>query len=119
MPLEPENDLIFVSIAVYRDPQLIATIEDCLGKADNPARLRIGICWQHAEDELPLPYMEDDRFRIVDVAWRDSKGACWARAEVMTLWRGAISSVNFFSKEPLLRERSRDNSADDPHHSLS
>ncbi len=83
-----ENNLIFVSLAAYRDPQLLPTIEDCLGKAHHPARLRFGICWQHAADEMPLPYKDSERFRILDVAWHDSKGACWARAEVMKLWRG-------------------------------
>ena len=48
MDLEHENNLIFVSIAAYRDHQLIPTIEDCIGKADNPEHLRFGICWQHA-----------------------------------------------------------------------
>jgi len=33
---ELENDLMFVSIAAYRDTQLIATVADCLSKADNP-----------------------------------------------------------------------------------
>jgi hypothetical protein len=86
LPLE--NNLVFVSIAAYRDPQLIATIEDCLKKAQKPALLRFGICWQHAVDEIPPPYGDDDRFRILDIAWQESKGACWARAEVMKLWRG-------------------------------
>jgi hypothetical protein len=86
--VELANDLIFVSIAAYRDPQLVPTIEDCLRKADAPARLRFGICWQHGSEETPLPYQDDDRFRILDVPWQDSQGACWARAEVMKLWRG-------------------------------
>jgi hypothetical protein len=86
--LDVENDLIFVSIAAYRDPQLVPTIEDCLQKALSAERLRFGICWQHAEDESPLPYVDDERFRILDVPWRQSQGACWARAEVMKLWRG-------------------------------
>jgi hypothetical protein len=30
----------------------------------------------------------DPRFRVLDVDWRDSRGACWARAEIMRLWRG-------------------------------
>jgi hypothetical protein len=81
-------DLVFVSIAAYRDPQLMATITDCLSKAHEPARLRFGSCWQHGPEELPLPYAEDHRFRILDVDWRESRGACWARAEVMKLWRG-------------------------------
>jgi hypothetical protein len=91
--LELENNLVFVSIAAYRDPQLIPTIADCLRKAQHPERLRFGICWQHAPDDTPLPYNplpynKDERFRILDVAWRDSQGACWARAEVMKLWQG-------------------------------
>ena len=80
--------MIFVSIASYRDPQLIPTIEDCLRKARHPEQLRFGICWQHGEEETILPFLQDERFRIRDVPWRESQGACWARAEVMKLWRG-------------------------------
>ncbi len=81
-----DTDLIFVSIAAYRDPQLVPTIEDCIAKARNPYRLRFGICWQHAPQDS-LPYVHDDCFRILDVDWRESKGACWARSEVMKLWQ--------------------------------
>ena len=88
MSNELENDLIFVSIAAYRDTQLNATVADCLSKAHNPARLRFGICWQHGDDELPPPYTGDHRFQILDIPWRNSRGACWARAETMKLWRG-------------------------------
>jgi hypothetical protein len=82
------NNLIFVSIAAYRDRQLVPTIEDCIAKAADPYRLRFGICWQHGAGDDLLPYTNDDCFRILDVDWRDSKGACWARAEVMKLWHG-------------------------------
>ncbi len=82
------NNLIFISIAAYRDRQLGPTIEDCIAKAADPYRLRFGICWQHGAGDDPLPYRNDECFRILDVDWRDSKGACWARAEVMKLWRG-------------------------------
>jgi Glycosyltransferase (GlcNAc) len=83
-----ENDLIFVSIASYRDPQLLPTLLDCLRKASAPERLRFGVCWQRAVEDKALPLWEDPRFRVMDVDWRQSKGACWARAEVMNLWRG-------------------------------
>jgi hypothetical protein len=86
--LDLDNDLIFVSLASYRDPQLVPTVCDCLGKASNPARLRFGICWQRDVEDLPLPFVEDPRFRVLNVNWRDSKGACWARAEIMKLWQG-------------------------------
>ena len=82
------NDLIFVSIASYRDPQLLPTIADCLAKAAHPERLRFGICWQHGAEEAALPWAGDPRFRILDVDWRNSRGACWARASIMDQWQG-------------------------------
>jgi hypothetical protein len=45
---EAESDLIFISIAVYREPRLNATVKDCIVKARDHARLRFGICRQHA-----------------------------------------------------------------------
>ncbi len=86
--LNSSEELIFVSIAAYRDPQLIPTVMDCIRKARNPERLRFGICWQRGEEEEGLPFGEDPRFRILEVDWRQSKGACWARAEIMKLWQG-------------------------------
>ena len=83
-----EQDLIFVSIASYRDSQLVPTITDCLAKAARPERLRFGVCWQHGEDEKTLPFIGDGRFHILDVDWRESRGACWARAAIMQLWAG-------------------------------
>ena len=83
-----DNELILVSIASYRDAQLVPTVEDLLSKAHEPSLLRFGICWQHDIDEPPLPFEGDGRFQVVDVDWRDSRGACWARAEIMKLWRG-------------------------------
>ena len=82
------SDLIFVSIASYRDQQLVPTVNDCLAKAKYPERLRFGICWQHGDDEVTLPFAEDPRFRILDIDFRQSRGACWARAEIMKLWQG-------------------------------
>ncbi len=79
---------IFISIAAYRDPELVPTVEDCLARARHPERLRFGICWQHGPDEAPLPWAADPRFRIIDVPWRESRGACWARAEVMARFDG-------------------------------
>lgn len=86
--MSSNEELIFVSIAAYRDPQLTPTILDCIQKASNPDRLRFGICWQRGEEEERLPFDEDKRFRILEVDWRQSKGACWARAEIMKLWQG-------------------------------
>jgi hypothetical protein len=83
-----DGNRIFVSIASYRDPQLLPTLLDCIQKARYPERLRFGVCWQRAVDDTPPALWEDVRFRVLDVNWKASKGACWARAEVMKLWRG-------------------------------
>jgi hypothetical protein len=89
MDIEPgEPCLIFVSIAAYRDPQLEPTVADCLRKASHPERLRFGICWQHGPEEDALSFRDDPRFRILDIDYRQSRGACWARAEVMKLSHG-------------------------------
>ena len=81
---------IFVQIAAYRDPQLILTLKDCIEKARHPENLRFGIVWQHsledAWDNLD-EYKQDERFRIVDVDYKESKGVCWARNKVQTLYQ--------------------------------
>jgi len=82
------DESIFISIAAYRDPQLVPTVLNCIEKAGNPERLRFGICWQRDKEEAVLPFREDPRFRILEVSWQESKGACWARAEIMKLWQG-------------------------------
>lgn len=82
---------IFIQIASYRDPELVPTIKDCINKAKHPENLRFGICWQHSSEDLwdtLLEYEEDDRFRIVDVDYKDSKGVCWARNKVQQLYNG-------------------------------
>jgi hypothetical protein len=87
--LSSKDDLIFVSIASYRDLQLGPTVRDCLGKAEYKDRIRFGICWQHGEEETEPPFATDDpRFRVLDVPFRESRGVCWARAEIMKLWQG-------------------------------
>ena len=85
--LYSENALIFISLASYRDSQLVPTVQDCIRKARHPERLRFGICWQRDDADEPLPFAKDARFRILDVNWRESRGACWARAAIMALWQ--------------------------------
>ena len=86
--MEHGNDLIFISIASYRDAQLVPTVIDLITKADAPSLLRFGICWQHGDEVTSLPFEGDPRFRVLDIDWRESRGACWARAEIMKLHQG-------------------------------
>ena len=86
---EKKTDTIFIQIASYRDPQLLPTLKDMIDKADHPENLRIGICWQHSLDDSwdnLNDYINDSRFRILDVNNKDSKGVCWARNSVQQLY---------------------------------
>ena len=82
---------IYISIASYRDPQLLPTLHDCINNADNPKDLVFGIAWQHAEEDTwddLSEFRNDTRFRIVNIDYKDSKGACWARSEIHKLYGG-------------------------------
>jgi hypothetical protein len=79
---------VFVSIAAYRDPGLLATIADCLAKARQPDRLRFGICWQYGPELTGSEQLAGPRFAVHYVDARLSRGACWARAEIMKLYDG-------------------------------
>ncbi len=86
-----KNGKIFIQIASYRDPELLKTLKDCIENSDNPEKLVFGICWQHSkEDEWDNldEYVDDPRFKIVDVDYKDSKGACWARNSLQQQYDG-------------------------------
>lgn len=69
--------MIFVQIASYRDPELIPTVLDLIGKSDNPDQLRIVIAWQH-DDHESIELIKQ-HVEIIDIPYVDSKGVCWAR----------------------------------------
>ena len=79
---------IFVQIASYRDPELLNTLRDCVAKAKNPKNLTFGICWQRDEKETLAEFAKDKRFRVMDVHYSESKGACWARYSIQQLYKG-------------------------------
>jgi len=85
------EETIFIQIASYRDPELLKTLDDCISNAEFPENLRFGICWQHSEedewDNIDL-YKNDPRFRILDINYKDSTGACWARNSIQQLYQG-------------------------------
>jgi hypothetical protein len=85
------KETIFIQIASYRDPELLKTLDDCISNAEFPENLRFGICWQHSEedewDNIDR-YKNDPRFRILDINYKDSTGACWARNSIQQLYQG-------------------------------
>lgn len=73
---------IFVSIASYRDPELLPTLRDLISNAKHPENLVFSIAWQHSKEDVwdtLDEFKNDPRFKIIDIDYKDSKGACWAR----------------------------------------
>jgi len=92
---------IFVQIAVYRDPELVKTIDDCIDKCSDPSRLTFGIVWQHNPadwfDGEFHKYLNDARFTITDVAYNQSKGMCWARSLTQQMYQGETYTLQIDS----------------------
>jgi len=79
------KEKIFVQIASYRDPELIPTLDDLIQNSDEPNNLDICIAWQHSlDDEWDNldRYKNDSRINIIDIDYKNSKGACWARNQI-------------------------------------
>jgi hypothetical protein len=77
-----ENSKIFIQIASYRDPQLKPTLKNCIENAKYPENLVFSITWQHSKDDEwdnLDEYRCDPRFKIIDIDYKTSKGACWSR----------------------------------------
>ncbi len=88
---------IFVSIASYRDPELIPTLKDMIKHASAPHGLHIAVCWQDEEDfsvfidagftVSGVAGAQDVRFfhfagasvTVISRHYLTSEGACWAR----------------------------------------
>jgi hypothetical protein len=85
------DNKIFIQIASYRDPQLLPTLKDCIANAENPDNLVFSITWQHSSedkwDNLD-EFKDDSRFRIIDIDYKESKGACWARNKLQQNYNG-------------------------------
>ena len=82
---------IFIQIASYRDPELVKTIEDCIANAKKPKNLVFGIARQfHPDDKFDdlSKWKDDKRFRVLDIPYLESEGACWARLLIQQLYQG-------------------------------
>lgn len=91
---------IFVSIASYRDAELLPTLHDMLEKASGLSVLNIAICWQDegeisqfqragftliektksGEHDLFIFEHQGNRVQVICVHYFLSEGACWARS---------------------------------------
>jgi hypothetical protein len=88
------RDAIFVQIPAYRDSELVNTLDSLFDRAAHPHRLHVCICWQHAAGErIPARLRKLQNVEIIDVNYRLSRGANWARRCVQKRWRGERFSL--------------------------
>jgi hypothetical protein len=75
------DQLIFVSIASYRDPDLVNTVRSCYDNANNKEMLFFSV-FSQAEDveHADLSFIPESQIRYLKTHWSESKGACWARS---------------------------------------
>lgn len=77
-----KENSIFISIASYRDPEVVPTILDAIDKAKYKDNLHFGVLLQD-DDTRDLSLIENkDNIKIIQYDWRESQGACWARSEI-------------------------------------
>jgi len=95
---------IFIQIASYRDPELKNTLRDCLSNAKYPENLVFCICWQHDETEDLDEYKDDSRFKILDIPYQDSKGACWARNMIQQHYNNETYTLQLDSHHKFIKD---------------
>jgi len=75
-----KDETIFISIASYRDPDLINTVMSAWSKSKSKDALFFSIVSQGEDNEHPdLSFIPEDQINYIKVDWKESKGACWAR----------------------------------------
>ena len=79
---------IFISIAAYREFDLVTTLRDCFAQAEDGSRLRVCICWQHAPGDSLDGFESDSRVTVIDVPHTESRGVCWARHLIQQHYAG-------------------------------
>ena len=92
-----KKNTIFIQIASYRDPQLVPTLRDCVKNADNPDNLVFGICWQRDSTESLEEFTNLPNVKVIDVPYKESKGACWARNKIQQLYNGETYTLQLDS----------------------
>ncbi len=77
------NDIIFVSIASYRDSQIFDTLKSLYSEVSNPNRVKVVI---HVQDEIDVYYklleLNYPNLEIIHVPWEETKGVVWARNRI-------------------------------------
>jgi len=102
-----KDETIFIQIAAYRDPELLKTIKDLLKNSYSPENLKICIAWQHSLkdkwDYIPSEYLNDPKFKILDIPYTKSKGVCWARNQIQQHYGGETYTLQLDSHHRFIK----------------
>lgn len=81
---------IFVSIASYRDPEIVKTLKDLYAKAIGPQLLDVVVCLQEEPEKanILLDFEKKYNLRVLYVDAKTSQGCCWARAQINKCYAG-------------------------------
>lgn len=75
---------IFISVAAYRDPDLVPTLEDAVDQAEHPEALHLGVLEQSVSP-TPLPealHQRAGQLTYLHLHQQFSRGPCWARSVI-------------------------------------
>ena len=82
--------MIFISVAAFCEPFLEHTLKDAVAKAKYPSQLVFAVADQnptYRKDELRL-LCDPAQLRYVHIDPLDTRGVCWARSLVFSLYQG-------------------------------
>lgn len=78
---------IFVSIASYRDPEIVRTLKSMLDNADNPSALHVTVVSQERDNEHPnLNFVPNIAY--IKMSYLDALGPCYARKVAQQTYQG-------------------------------
>ncbi|SEP89241.1 Glycosyltransferase (GlcNAc) [Ectothiorhodospira magna] len=104
--IQMRNDRVFVSVAAFCDPWLRFTLESLFEQAHYPDRLVVGVVDQSFDSQQTWirQHPRADQIRYVHLDPLHSRGVCWARSLVQSLYDNEsyylqIDSHTWFSKD--------------------
>jgi hypothetical protein len=82
-----KNYEIFVSIASYKDSELLNTLNDLYENAKNPSEIRCVVLNQtdYNEFEDYKLFFDDRKVEMYNMDYRHTKGVCWVRHKIQSL----------------------------------
>jgi hypothetical protein len=98
------EETIFIQIAAYRDPQLVPTVLSCITNAKHPERLHFCIGWQHSEDENIDALKNFANIQILDIPYKQAKGACWIRNLIQQQYKGETYTLQLDSHHRFVKD---------------